>query len=348
MASGAVFCGGPAGSGRRRDEVWQQIQKQIQKRKDSVSAVGLPSRLSRGMCRKRIPDEISDEDARSPGGGRRTPAEQAGHLGSGGHRYRGGAMTKAGNGEQTVGGRRVAIVTGGAQGVGLVIAKRLHDEGHRVVIADPRASEVLPEGLGDRSVIADVDVTDRAQVDALVALVVQRFERIDVLVNAAGVFSSLKRQRFDQISLDEWRWIFAVHVEGAWHCACAVAAQMKSARAGSIVNLGSASAWTGNPDLLPYVSSQGALLAMTECLSRGLGEFGIRVNAVAPGLVSGEGTMPSEHLTSQRIEAARRARALHADVSADAVAAAVSYLVSDAAGMVTGQVLKIDGGSAMR
>lgn len=254
-----------------------------------------------------------------------------------------GDRRTAGNGRAG----RVAIVTGGAQGVGLAIAQRLLDDGFRVVIADPMASEVLEHGLGERSVIADVDVTERAQVDALVALVVQRFGRIDVLVNAAGLFSSLKRQRFDQISLEEWRRVFAVHVEGAWHCSCAVAAQMKSARTGCIVNLGSASAWNGNPDLLPYVSSQGALLAMTQCLSRGLGEFGIRVNAVAPGLVSGEGTMPSEHTTSQRIESARRARALHADISAESVAAAVSYLVSDSSSMVTGQVLKIDGGSAM-
>ena len=256
-------------------------------------------------------------------------------------------MTAAGQVSQAGMKERVAIVTGGAQGVGLAIARRLHDDGHRVVIADPMASEVLEHGLGERSVIADVDVTDRAQVDALVALVAQRFERIDVLVNAAGLFSSLERQRFDQISLREWRRIFAVHVEGAWHGACAVAGQMKSARSGCIINLGSASAWTGNPDLLPYVASQGALLAMTECLARGLGEFGIRVNAVAPGLVSGEGTMPSEHLAGQRIEAARRSRALHADISAEAVAAAVSYLASDSAAMVTGQVLKVDGGSAM-
>ncbi len=266
-------------------------------------------------------------------------------------------MTEAGKSADAVSGAgrvasngradRVAIVTGGAQGVGLAISQRLLDDGYRVVIADPKASEVLSNGLGERSVIADVDVTGRVQVDALVSLVVQRFDRIDVLVNAAGLFSTLKRQRFDQISLDEWRQVFAVHVEGAWHCACAVAGQMKSARSGSIINLGSASAWNGNPDLLPYVSSQGALLAMTQCLSRGLGEFGIRVNAVAPGLVSGEGTLPSEHTSSQRLESARRARALHADITTEAVASAVSYLVSDSASMVTGQVLKVDGGSAM-
>lgn len=247
----------------------------------------------------------------------------------------------------TDGEERVAIVTGGAQGVGLAIARRLLDQGYRVIIADLVASEVLPDGLGDRSVIADVDVTEREQVEALVALIVQRFDRIDVLVNAAGLFSRLRRQRFDQIPVDEWRRIFAVHVEGVWHCCSAVAARMKAARAGSIVNIASASAFSGNPDLLPYVTSQGAVLTMTACLARGLGEFGIRVNAVAPGLVAGEDVLPSEHLTVQRIEATRKARALHADLDSDSVAIAVAYLASDAASMVTGQTLRVDGGSAM-
>lgn len=247
----------------------------------------------------------------------------------------------------TDGEERVAIVTGGAQGVGLAIARRLLDQGYRVIIADLVASEVLPDGLGDRSVIADVDVTEREQVEALVALIIQRFDRIDVLVNAAGLFSRLRRQRFDQIPVDEWRRIFAVHVEGVWHCCSAVAARMKAARAGSIVNIASASAFSGNPDLLPYVTSQGAVLTMTACLARGLGEFGIRVNAVAPGLVTGEDVLPSEHLTVQRIEATRKARALHADLDSDSVAIAVAYLASDAASMVTGQTLRVDGGSAM-
>lgn len=242
---------------------------------------------------------------------------------------------------------RVAIVTGGAQGVGLAIARRLLRDGRRVIIADRRASEVLPEGLGERSVIADVDVTERDQVEALAALIIQRFERIDVLVNGAGLFSSLRRQRFDQIPVDEWREVFAVHVEGVWHCCSVVSAWMKSARAGSIVNIASASAFSGNPDLLPYVTSQGAVLTMTACLARGLGEFGIRVNAVAPGLVTGDDVLPSEHLTVQRTEAARRARALHTDLDSEAVAAAVAYLASDAASMVTGQTLRVDGGSAM-
>lgn len=247
----------------------------------------------------------------------------------------------------TDGEERVAIVTGGAQGVGLAIARRLLDQGYRVIIADLVASEVLPDGLGDRSVIADVDVTEREQVEALVALIIQRFDRIDVLVNAAGLFSRLRRQRFDQIPVDEWRRIFAVHVEGVWHCCSAVAARMKAARAGSIVNIASASAFSGNPDLLPYVTSQGAVLTMTACLARGLGEFGIRVNAVAPGLVTGEDVLSSEHLTVQRIEATRKARALHADLDSDSVAIAVAYLASDAASMVTGQTLRVDGGSAM-
>lgn len=247
----------------------------------------------------------------------------------------------------TGGDERVAVVTGGAQGIGLAVARRLHRDGYRVIVADRQASEILADGLGERSVIADVDVTERDQVEALVALILQRFARIDVLVNGAGLFSELRRQRFDEIPVDEWRRIFAVHVEGVWHCCSAVAARMKAVRTGSIINIASASAFNGNPDLLPYVTSQGAVLTMTTCLARGLGEFGIRVNAVAPGLVAGDGALPSEHLTTRRIEAARRARALHDDLSPDAVAAAVAYLASDAASMVTGQTLTVDGGSAM-
>lgn len=262
------------------------------------------------------------------------------------------AGAEAGRGEGRGEGRAVAdapvaIVTGGAQGLGLVIARRLRDDGMRVVIADVEASTALPEGIGERSVIADVDVSERAQVEALVALILQHFGRIDVLVNGAGQFSSLRRQRFDQVPVAEWRRIFEVHVEGVWHCCSAVSARMKAARGGSIINIASTSAMTGNPDLLPYVSSQGAVLAMTQCLARGLGEFGIRVNAVALGLVNGDGVLPSEHLTIQRIEAARKARALHLDVTPADIAAAVSYLAADSAAMVTGQTLVVDGGRAM-
>ena len=244
--------------------------------------------------------------------------------------------------------RRVAVVTGAAQGIGRAIAARLLDDGFEVVIADLRHSEAAARDLGAAATGIDVDVSDAAQVQAMVDHTLKKYGRLDVLVNNAGIYTSLTKKPYDQISLEEWRRVFEVNVEGVWHCCRLAAVPMRAAGVGAIVNIASASVAKGNAGLLQYVASKGAVQAMTRVLARELGEFGVRVNTVSPGFTLSDGVMQNagEGRERQRIQV-RDSRVIQRDVTPADIAAAVAYLVREDAGLVTGQNLTVDGGMVM-
>ena len=179
------------------------------------------------------------------------------------------------------------VVTGGAAGLGLAYARRFLHEGACVFIADI----VDPDGAvasldaGDRVGGCRADVASAASVDAMVETAHRRLGRIDVLINNAAVFASLKPQPFDAIPEEEWDRVMAVNVRGMWNCVKAVAPVMRAQKSGRIVNVASAIVAKGTPFLLHYVASKGAVIAMTRALARELGDDGIAVNAVAPGLI---------------------------------------------------------------
>ena len=173
---------------------------------------------------------------------------------------------------------KVAVITGGAAGIGFAYARRFLAEGARVVVADiaDPAAAVDKLGADGRALGVRADVSDAGSVRAMVEAARARFGRIDVLVNNAAVFATLKPQPFDEIPEAEWDRVMAVNVKGVWNCARAVVPAMRAQGGGRIVNVASAIVAKGTAGLMHYVTSKGAVVAMTRALARELGRTGSR------------------------------------------------------------------------
>ena len=243
---------------------------------------------------------------------------------------------------------RVVIVTGGARGIGKAIALRCAAEGASVVIADiegelaaQTAAQI--EALGGQALAVRTDVSAADSVGAMVAAVLDRFGRIDVLVNNAAIVD-LARQPSDLISEQEWDRVMLVNVKGPWLCIRAVLPAMREQRGGKIVNLSSDLILSGVPGLLHYVASKGALTAMTRSLARELGPDGICVNAVAPGLTTTDAAMTHGQEAAER---SIRTRAIPRAQTPDDITGTVVFLASDASAFMTGQLLVVNGGSVL-
>ena len=190
-----------------------------------------------------------------------------------------------------------------------------------------------------------VDVASAASVAAMVETAHRRLGRIDVLINNAAVFASLKPQPFDAIPEEEWDRVMAVNVRGMWNCVKAVAPVMRAQKAGRIVNVASAIVAKGTPFLLHYVASKGAVIAMTRALARELGDDGIAVNAVAPGLILSDTVRANPEVTSFQSAVVLQLRAFKRDAVPEDVEGAVVFLASPDSAFMTGQTLVVDGGS---
>jgi NAD(P)-dependent dehydrogenase (short-subunit alcohol dehydrogenase family) len=238
---------------------------------------------------------------------------------------------------------RVAIVTGGAQGIGRAIAQRLHDEGATVVIADLQGHEAASDDLGCMGV--GCDVSREAETEALAEAVLERHGRIDALVNNAGIYSSLVPTPFEQIDVDEWRRVYDVNVLGMFLATRAVVPAMRAAGYGRIVNIASGTAYKGVPFLLHYVTSKGAVLAMTRALAKELGADGILVNTVAPGFTMSDGVLANPVQVEQLQQVSLKARLVQRDQYPSDIVGAVAFFCSPDADFVTGQSLVVDGGA---
>jgi NAD(P)-dependent dehydrogenase (short-subunit alcohol dehydrogenase family) len=239
------------------------------------------------------------------------------------------------------------VVTGGAAGLGLAYARRFLREGACVFIADivDPAAAVASLDAGDQVGGCRVDVASAPSVDAMVETAHRRLGRIDVLINNAAVFASLKPQPFDAIPEEEWDRVMAVNVRGMWNCIKAVAPVMRAQKAGRIVNVASAIVAKGTPFMLHYVASKGAVIAMTRALARELGDDGIAVNAVAPGLILSDTVRANPAVTSFQSASVLQSRAFKRDAVPEDVEGAVVFLASPDSAFMTGQTLVVDGGS---
>ena len=241
---------------------------------------------------------------------------------------------------------KVVLITGAGGGLGRTFALAFAAEGAAVVAADlneagARETAELITAQGGSALGLGVDVTKAGSLDALVSNVKNWRGHIDVLVNNAAIYAGLKRKGFEQIADDEWDRVMAVNVKGAWMATKAVAPVMRAQKSGAIVNISSATVMSGSPEWLHYVSSKGAIIAMTRALARELGGDNITVNAIAPGFTLTEASLG---LMENASEYGVTRGALKRASTPEDMAGAALFLASPQAAFVTGQTLIVDGG----
>jgi NAD(P)-dependent dehydrogenase (short-subunit alcohol dehydrogenase family) len=238
---------------------------------------------------------------------------------------------------------QVAIVTGRAQGIGRRIAEGLAGEGARVVVADVQAADEVAQALGGIAVA--VDVSDQEACERMARAAVDAHGRIDILVNNAGIWSSLVPTPFEQLSVDEWKRVFDVNVLGMYLATRAVAPFMREAKRGRIINLSSGTPFKGVPMFLHYVTSKGAVIAMTRALAKELGGDNVLVNTIAPGFTLSDGVLANPVQVEQLQDVSAKARVLVRDQYPDDIVGAVLFFASDDSSFITGQSLVVDGGA---
>src|SRR5262249_43355528 len=242
---------------------------------------------------------------------------------------------------------RVVIITGAGQGIGRVFAKSLALAGGRAVIAElneNKAAAVSEEIMksGGQALAVTTDVSDPASIEQMIEVVEDEYSRIDVLINNAGIFSTLEMRPFDQIPLEEWEKVLRVNLTGPFLCARAVLPAMRRAKWGRIINVASGAVRLGRPNYLHSIASKAALAGMSLSMARELGADGITVNAILPGATFTE--IERKTVTPTQKERIIAMQCVpRAEVPEDLVGA-VLFLASEASSFVTGQSINIDGG----
>jgi NAD(P)-dependent dehydrogenase (short-subunit alcohol dehydrogenase family) len=248
---------------------------------------------------------------------------------------------------------KVAIITGAAQGIGAAFAVGFAKEGAKIVIADISEGDKTAQRVGkagSEALFVRTDVNVEEECVSMAKAAFDRFGAIDILINNAAIFGSIVLKPFTELSSKEFKHVMEVNTSGAFHCIKAVFPFMKE-KGGKIINISSASFLEGVPGMPHYVASKGAVMALTRCMARELGDFRINVNTIAPGFTHSEGgdqfdrskSLPLPPLDELQLQGRCIKRP---GVPEDLVGLAL-FLASDDSAFITGQMIVHDGGLSL-
>jgi 3-oxoacyl-[acyl-carrier protein] reductase len=243
---------------------------------------------------------------------------------------------------------KVAIVTGAARGIGREFVHVLAQNGAKVIAADLNDCSETVTLAGPNAAAMRVDVGDAASTQALADAAATASGRIDILVNNAALYGTLKGGRFEKLEEADWDAAMRVNVKGIWLCCKAVVPYMRKAGGGSIINMASLAALYGTPFALHYTVSKAAVIGLTRGLARELGRDNIRVNSIAPSAVLTEGTKEffgEKH--DRALEVIAAGQSIGRNLQPADVAGAMLWLASDQSAFTTGQTIAVDGGTVM-
>ncbi len=236
---------------------------------------------------------------------------------------------------------RVAIITGAARGLGRAYALGMAREGANIVavdLLDASATASAVETLGVKALVLKLDVSVEEETQRMAQETLETFGRIDILINNAAISPE---QPFEEITFEDWRRVLSVDIDGVFLCAKAVVPQMKQQQSGRIINIASSTVFMSFPNLTHYITSKAGVIGLTRALATELGEHGITVNAISPGLTQTERTesVPDEIWNMQVAMQSIKRREMPEDLVGTAI-----FLASDEAAFITGQLLSVCGG----
>ena len=241
---------------------------------------------------------------------------------------------------------KTAVITGAGRGIGAVMAKRMAQEGANVVVTDVLDTKATVEAIiaaGGSAIGMSVDVTSDENLAAVVETTEKTFGSLDILVNNASIFAALQPKPFMQIDNDEFDKVMTVNARGVHQATKAVVPAMLRAGGGKIVNIASGTFYYGPPGLSHYTASKGAVIALTRCHGRELGDKNIQVNAIAPGLTESEALQGNAGFDPARGPTVQ-SRSIKREMLPEDLLGSLMYLITTDSDFVTGQTLNVDGG----
>ncbi|MAE03384.1 MAG: dehydrogenase [Porticoccaceae bacterium] len=241
---------------------------------------------------------------------------------------------------------KTAVITGAGRGIGAVMAKRMAQEGANVVVTDVLDTKATVEAItaaGGSARGMSVDVTSDENLAAVVETTEKTFGSLDILVNNASIFAALQPKPFMQIDNDEFDKVMTVNARGVHQATKAVVPAMLRAGGGKIVNIASGTFYYGPPGLSHYTASKGAVIALTRCYGRELGDKNIQVNAIAPGLTESEALQGNAGFDPARGPTVQ-SRSIKREMLPEDLLGSLMYLITTDSDFVTGQTLNVDGG----
>jgi 3-oxoacyl-[acyl-carrier protein] reductase len=246
---------------------------------------------------------------------------------------------------------KVVIITGAGQGLGRAYALRLAEEGAKAVIAEKdeqKAQKVAEEirAKGMDALAVKTDVSDEESTHVMARFVVEKYGSIDVLVNNASIFATIKMKPFHEITSGEWDDLMAVNLRGLFLCCKAVVPSMKAKKKGKIINISSSTVFLGRPYYIHYVTSKAGVIGFTRGLAKELGDWNINVNCISPGAVQTE--VPRDSVKPEQMKAMIAERCIKRVEVPEDLIGAMLFFASEESDFITGQNLIIDGGIAFQ